>query len=370
MSGIEIPRLRELFEEGLTDSAIGAALGVSADSVFRARKRYGIGYVPTRPGVRPGVAVRDDGTSRLYPMRVGKPNLTVDLDALRADLLAEIRGLAPKLVFAKLGKPQSGGGLLHVVSPVDLHVGKLAWAPETGEDYDSGIAEARLHTAVERLLGLAERFPVREQLLVVGNDLLQVDNLLSMTTAGTTVDTDSRYKKMFRVAVRVMAETIRRMREVGPVKVVVVPGNHDTLATFHVGEVLAALFHGIEGIAFDLSLRPRLYHRHGACLLGFTHGNEEKHSDLPLVMAQENPEAWSKTRYREFLVGHFHKRKQTQFVAGDSFNGVRVSVLPSLSGTDAWHAKKGYVGEPKASESRLYDRTEGLVATFHATVKE
>lgn len=375
MSGLTIDQVREMLDSGATDSEIGARFGVNRRTVQSFRARYSIasgrpvGVTAATERGRDLMGVKDDGTSRLYPVHPGKPSLRIDLPALKDDLLSEIRSIVSDKRFAppRVTVPKSAA-LLHVVAPVDLHVGKLAWAAETGEDFDSSIAAARLLAATDRLLGLAKPFGIKEQLLVVGNDLLQVDNLLSATTAGTLQDTDSRYRKMFRLSVRLMADTIRRMLRVAPVRVLVVPGNHDTLATFHVGEVLAVMFEGVEGVTVDNSLRPRLYHRHGQTLLGFCHGHDEAHHNLPLIMAQEQPEAWSQTTHREFLVGHFHHRKQTQFVAGDSFNGVRVSILPTLTGVDSWHARKGYIGEPKASESRLYDAELGPVAVFTATM--
>jgi len=374
MSVLTVDQVRELLASGHTDSEIAGMLGVHRMSVLKFRKKYGLEAsgpvgVRARDRERDLTAPKDDGTTRLYPIKPGKPSLRIDASALKDDLLSEIRAIVSDKKFAgSPPKPPKGASLLHVVAPVDLHVGKLAWHAETGEDFDSYIASQRLVGATERLLGLAAPYGVKEQLLVVGNDLLQVDNLLSATTAGTLQDTDSRYRKMFRVSVRLMADTIRRMLAVAPVKVVVVPGNHDTLATFHVGEVLEAMFGGVPGVTIDNSLRPRLYHRHGDTLLGFCHGHDESHSSLPLIMAQERPQDWAQTKYREFLIGHFHHRKQTQYVAGDSFNGVRVSILPTLTGTDSWHARKGYIGEPKASESRLYDAVQGPVAVFTATM--
>ena len=315
------------------------------------------------PHTTPAPRAYDDGTSRLYELRRGKAALRVDLAKLRDELLADIRGHCRAAGTPHVPPPD---GLLHVVSPADLHVGKLSWAPETGEDFDSAIASARLREVTAKLLAHAGRYPVAEHLLVVGNDLLQVDNLMSTTTAGTFQDTDSRYRKMFRLAVQLMREVIEQLAESARVRVLTVPGNHDALASFHVGEVLGAVFHAHRRVTVSPDLRPRLYHRHGAVLLGFCHGNDEKHADLPLIMAQENPEDWGRTSYREFLVAHLHKKRERVFNAGDSYQGVRVVVLQSLTGTDAWHAKKGYIGEPKASESRLYDRADGLVAAFTA----
>ena len=311
--------------------------------------------------MNPKVEALDDGTSRLYEIRPGRTGLRVDLAQLRENLLADIKAY-PR----HLPKPHTPpkGGLLHVVSPADMHIGKLAWEPEVGESYDSKIAAEYLDVAIGKLLGHAVKYPVERHLLIVGNDLLQVDNLMSTTTAGTFQDTDSRYRKMFRLAVVLMRRTIDRLAQTSPVTVLVMPGNHDQLASFHVGEVLQAVYDGCKQVAVSPVLLPRLYYRHGTTLLGFTHGNEEKHGDLPVIMAQETGEDWGQTTYREFLVGHLHKKREKAFTAGDSYNGVRVIVLPSLSGTDSWHSKKGYIGEAKASESRLYDKHDGLIAAF------
>lgn len=306
-------------------------------------------------------------SSRLYPAKRGRSAVTVDLEQLSRDLLKDLREESGK---KKVPPHRSKyNGLLHLVAPVDLHVGKLAWSPETGEDYDLKIAESRLNKAVDILIDRANGFPVTHHILLVGNDLVQVDNLISQTTAGTIQDTDSRYRKMFRSSVRMMAWTADRLAAVAPVEILVVPGNHDSLATFHIGEVLAARVAGNPNITVRDDLKPRVYHRYGTNLLGFTHGNDERHADLPLVMAQECRRWWGLTRHREYLVGHLHKKRERQFNAGDSFNGVRVRVLPSLTGTDYWHAKKGYIGEPKASESSVYDPTDGLIATFTATIR-
>ena len=355
---------------GLTYTQLDNRIRNIRDRYHAAVESYTRRVVATREislgRMEPEIKPRDDGKHRIYELRRGRAGFVIDLDKLRTELVADLKAIPkPKHRHA----PPPKGGFLHVVSPADLHIGKLAWKPETGEDFDSRIAEQRLSTAIDKLLGHAARYPVERHLFVVGNDLLQVDNLMSTTTMGTFQDTDSRYRKMFRLAVRLMRETTERLAETAPVSILVVPGNHDQLASFHVGEVLGAMYHGSKRVAVSPELRPRLYYEHGATLLGFCHGNDEKHPDLPLVMAQENKGAWGRTSYREFLVGHLHKKRERAFNAGDSYNGVRVVVLPSLTGTDSWHARKGYIGEDKASESRLYCRTDGLVATFTGRAK-
>jgi len=83
-------------------------------------------------------------------------------------------------------------------------------------------------------------------------------------------------------------------------------------------------------------------------------------------MASEAPDAWAKSKHREIHVGHFHKRKQTQYLAGDTFGGVTVRVLPSLSGTDAWHFSKGYVKGLRAAEAYLWSKRGGYTGHLSA----
>jgi hypothetical protein len=53
----------------------------------------------------------------------------------------------------------------------------------------------------------------------------------------------------------------------------------------------------------------------------------------------------------------------------ETYGGVVVRTLMSLSSTDAWHFRKGYVGNQRAAEAYLYDRG-GLVGSFVANVRD
>lgn len=248
----------------------------------------------------------------------------------------------------------------------DLHLGKLAWSLETGgSDYDLGIAAKDFREALDDSLTKASGFQLSKALLPLGNDLLQTDNLRSETTAGTRVDSDSRYHKMFDAAVKEMRWAVERLKERAPlVEVVVVPGNHDRLGAFTVGRVLEAVYESDPRVTFQNSPNLRKYVQFGVTLLGFTHGNEEKHNDLPLIMAHEQKQAWADTLFHEWHVGHNHKYKKTRYVAGDSFQGTVIRIIRSLSEADAWHSQKGYIGGRRAIETFVYHLKEGEVGAF------
>ncbi len=292
-----------------------------------------------------------------------RKNAEKQLLSVKEDILAEIAKRAPKNK-AIVRKPFKEQPYLLEVSPFDLHIGKLAWGQETGEDYDSEIAIKRLEHAIDDLTQRASGYPVGRVLFVIGQDLLHTDGLLQTTANGTRQDFDSRHQRMFGLAWRAMQRAIDRLREVAPVTVKVVPGNHDQDSSFKVGEVLSAWYRNTPDVEIDNAPTLRKYYRFGTTLLGFTHGCYEKHDKLPLVMASEAKEEWSATNFHEWHIGHYHIKRETRYTAGDTHNGVGVTILPSLSGTDAWHSQMGYVKGPKAAQAFVFSPTHGEVARF------
>jgi hypothetical protein len=95
----------------------------------------------------------------------------------------------------------------------------------------------------------------------------------------------------------------------------------------------------------------------------FTHGNEEKHLDLASIVPTEKPELWYKSKFREVHLGHFHSRKVIKYTDVQEQRGLIIRILPSLSGTDAWHNSKGYMSI-KSAVAFLYDKDNGLAAEY------
>lgn len=245
------------------------------------------------------------------------------------------------------------------IAIMDLHIGKLAWGRETGEDYDSKIAISRFKTAVQDLLWKARHYPIEQIVLPVGNDLIHVDNERSMTFNDTPQDVDSRLRKLVVEARRMLCEAIDQLATVAPVLVPVIPGNHDQTITFTLGDSLDGIYGRCDRVTIDNGPSLRKYVQYGQNLIGFTHGNEEKHAALPGLMTNERPEAIACCPHRRWHIGHTHKRKETWYNLGDTHDGVEVRSIPSITGTDAWHYKKGYVKTPKAAEAFLYHPVRG-----------
>lgn len=247
----------------------------------------------------------------------------------------------------------------------DLHMGKLAWADETGHGhYDIKIAQQRFETALEALIARTSGHRFARVLFVMGNDLLNADNSQNTTTAGTPQSTDGRFQKTYVATRKMMIQAIEeRLRPLATdVRVLVMPGNHDRLATWCMGDSLECWFHRDKTVKVDNRPLPRKYEQFGKVMLMFCHGDKGKKQDYPLLMATEQPEMFGSSLYREAHIGHRHESKLTEH------HGVRVRTSPALCEPDEWHSGMGFVGNARAAEAFVWHREQGLIATAHYTV--
>lgn len=250
---------------------------------------------------------------------------------------------------------KASGNMLEVNIP-DAHFGKLAWGVETGyENYDTKIASATYMRAVNTLLDRVKGYKFDEIVYVVGNDLFNSDDLESRTTKGTIVTTDGRYHKTFYKVRHTITETIEMLRKIAPVRVVMVPGNHDNLSVWHLGDSLECWFAKYKDVTIDNLPTYRKYHQFGNVMLMFTHGDKGKRTDYPILMATEQSRMFGETKYREAHTGHTHMTKL------DEQHGVRVRVLPALCPPDDWHAENGFVGNLRNAEAYVWNKDEGLI---------
>ena len=280
----------------------------------------------------------------------------------KADLLADLENISPVADKLKLNNKK---GVLLELDIFDPHFGKLAWAPETGESYDLKIAEDRYYAAVHELLKRAEGYNIKKILYPIGNDMLHYDNLQVETTAGTKQDSDVRYQKMYRKCVEVVIKTAEICAKIAPVELIHVAGNHDLQTGFYLTETIAAYFRNNKNIHVNADMKQRKYFRWGKCGIGFTHGNNEKHSDLPQIMMREMQKEWKgEVDFMEWHLGHFHKKKQVSYLAFDENHGISIRVLRSLSAPDAWHYAKGYVMGLKGAEAFIWDADHGNIANI------
>lgn len=271
-----------------------------------------------------------------------------------------------RLPIAVKANKSASGNMLEINIP-DAHFGKLAWGLETGgPNYDVKIAEEVVERAFEALLSKVGHYEFEEIILIVGNDILNSDDVEGRTTAGTNVSTDGRYQKTFCTVRTLMTRFIERLRHKFRCRVIaiMVPGNHDKLSVWHLGDSLECYFHNYKDVTIENTPRYRKYHSFGKVMLMFTHGDKGKRNDYPLLMATEQPEMFGRSKFWEAHTGHNHQTKV------DEQHGVRVRVLSALCPADDWHAENALVGNKRSAEAYVWNKDEGLIGiAIHSEVQ-
>lgn len=252
-----------------------------------------------------------------------------------------------------------------VIDPADVHIGKLALAVETGENYNIEIAKQRCIEGVEGLIQKAQGFPLDKILLIIGNDILHFDTAKRTTTSGTPQDTDGQLHQIFNEGLQLYVEIIERLVTIAPVEVVYNPSNHDYISGYMLAQALGAWFRLSKNVAFDTTIRHRKYSTYGNNLICTSHGDGAKHHDMPSLMSTEHPD-WSnrEKQFRYIYLHHLHHKKVTKWNSAHDTQGVELQILRSPSAPDGWHDRNGYCQAPRAIEGFIHSKTKGKIASL------
>ncbi len=224
----------------------------------------------------------------------------------------------------------------------DHHLGMLSWPEETGGAYDLEIGEKLLTGAIDYLSEAAGYAGLG--IVAFLGDFMHYDSFETVTpTSRNILDSDTRFPKLVRAAVRVMRYTIASaLRTCKHVHVIVEAGNHDLASSVFLAECLRIAYEREPRVTVDTSPAHFHYYRFGNVLLGTHHGHGTKMANLPLIMAADRPEDWGATQYRYFWTGHIHQSKVQPAISAQDYAGVTVESFRVLPPNDAWAQQKGY----------------------------
>lgn len=250
-----------------------------------------------------------------------------------------------------------------VTSATDFHWGMYSWGKETGETYNRQVALQRLQSTTEDLINSLPGQP-EEIVLAVGSDWFHVDGDVSMTTKGTPQDIEGSPAEIMVTGCEVARDHILMLKQVAPVRVVQMAGNHDRVNSLALLLYLSAWFKDDPDVTVVQNFQPRVYHTYGNTLIGFHHGDQTPLERLGPCMATEAREAWGQTRHHVFFSGHLHHDRVREV------NGIKHFQMPSLAGTDRWHARKGYVDTIPALAAYVVDHQKGVTCTITCPADE
>lgn len=272
------------------------------------------------------------------------------IDELKQELISDLKQYSPK--FKKIKRKKNNDAKLLVIDPADVHIGKLADAFETGQDYNSQIAVQRVRDGVEGILSECSGHNIDQILFIGGNDILHTDTPRRTTTSGTPQDTDGMWYRNFLMAKDLYIEILEKLLSVADVHFTFNPSNHDYTNGFFLANVIETYFRNCKNITFDCSIAHRKYFTYGNNLIGTTHGDGAKQNDLPLLMAAES-EDYSKCKKRYVYIHHIHHKMSKDYP------GVTLESLRSPSEADSWHSRNGYQHSPKAIEGFIHHKEHG-----------
>ena len=287
----------------------------------------------------------------------------ISVEDLLAEGLERIKKHAPKYTPIKRAKIKDPH--LLVIDPADVHVGKLALAVETGEDYNIEIAKQRCIEGVEGLIQSAQGFPIEKILFVIGNDILHFDTTRRTTTSGTNQDTDGQLHQIFTEGVNLYVQIIERLLTIADVDIVYNPSNHDYVSGYMLAQTVAAWFRLSKNVSFDVSIRHRKHYTYGANLITTSHGDGAKHADMPYLMAHEHPDWNNKENQKRYVyLHHLHHKKVTKWNSAGDTQGIHLQILRSPSAPDGWHDRNGYCMAPRAVEGFIHHKVHGQIASL------
>jgi len=284
----------------------------------------------------------------------------ISFDEMREKFVEELQQYSPE--YKKINRRDLKDKHLLVLDIADLHIGKYASESETDNVYNSDKAIERALEGVEGILNKAKGFPIDKILFIIGNDVLHIDNAFNKTTAGTSQDVSGMWHENYTRARDLYVKIIERLISIADVHIVHNPSNHDYISGYMLADSIYCWFRRCENITFDISNNHRKYYSYGVNLIGSSHGDGAKMADMPLLMANEAPSLWAKTKYRYVYLHHIHHKQTTKFQSGKDYQGVTVEYLRSPSGSDAWHHRNGYVGAKKAIEAFIHSKDYGQIA--------
>ena len=286
------------------------------------------------------------------------------VEAIRA-LIKEIPQIkTPKFAYPKVDNSDIGRYLLEVAL-FDVHFGMLAWDKETPNDYDIDIAEKLFLHAVQDLLNKSAGYSPSRIVFPFGNDFLHIDDPTNSTPQNRNpLDVDSRLIKIYTKAKKAVIKAIDYCRQVAPVDIVWIPGNHDPNVSYYLCDVIGEVFADDPDVRVDVGAKWRKFYPWGDSLLVFTHGVEEPIKDLPGIIATEEPMLWGNSKYREIHIGHKHRKMEMKWTNVDTKAGTVIRMIPSIATEDAWHYRKGYIKGYHAAESYIWDSKYGVIGQF------
>lgn len=240
---------------------------------------------------------------------------------------------------------------------IELHLGKMAWEGDTGQNYDKNIAIARFNDILSNRVRLQEREKCGKLLVLVGNDFFNSDNVDATTTKGTPQTNDLRWKKMFIIGLELYKKYFDTLIPMfHDIEVRLVEGNHDKMASFYLYQSLKQAYG--KQANFSDNYKEVQCCQFGDVAIFFSHGDVKGKQGLDRLIRSiptEFYKEWGTSKFRELHLAHLH----SEHVVDDE-SGMITRRNGAPTGTDQWHYEERYFSTQK-QQTYIWHKYDGLL---------
>lgn len=301
---------------------------------------------------------KEQTTKQLYAVKfkvkpiVNEANIDDAIECAKKLFSSEIEPL--KLKIQPKDDKLNKNKLLEIPA-IELHLGKMAWGGDTGQDYDKNIATNRFYYILEQVVNIQEQEQCDTALITIGNDFFNSDTVNATTTKGTPQTNDLRWKKMFLLGLKLYTEFLETLRcKFNKIDVRLCSGNHDKMSSFYLYMALQQYFKSDSKINFSDNYKDYQCYQFGKCAIFFGHGDSNLKRIIQSIPAEFYKE-WGSSIFRELHLGHLHKE-----VVVDDQSGMITRRIGSPTGTDQWHYEERFIGSTQKHQVFVWDANTGL----------
>jgi hypothetical protein len=257
------------------------------------------------------------------------------LEAVQEAVEGFVEGV-PQIVAPK-GPRDCQTDIIPFIQIGDAHLGMLAHAAETGQNFDLKIAESELCGAIGMLIDEA---PLSERMVINDlGDFTHYENFKAQSEAsGNPMDYDGRFPKMIKVYSRVMRWIIdKALTKAKTVDVIINQGNHSRTNDIWMAELLRVAYGHTGRVNVLNNDSVFIGYRMGNTMVMIHHSDKCPPARLISVLTTDFRQDYGETEHHYIDIGHIHHR-----MVAKEHPGVVLESWNNLAAPDKWHSDSGY----------------------------
>lgn len=237
----------------------------------------------------------------------------------------------------------------------DPHIDMLAWAPESGQDWDLDIAVERHISAMTDMVNRSPKCNIG--ILATMGDLFHRDSMKAITpNGGNIVDVDGRLSRSWDRGVEMIRAMIDKMlKKYQRVVYICVRGNHSETLELILAKTIRIAYENEPRVEVLDNTPKEIPYSIGRNFLLFVHGDGLNDQKKAGMVTSRYRKEHGQAAFSHVLSGHLHHAYQKEM------NGVLVEIFPVLPSADAWHCANGYMMSDQAATVVTYHERGGVV---------